>query len=102
MVVSGACDMKVKDPDLYTRMMTSKASADPEVVAQINTDLNRTFPNNIYFMKEDPQSLQQPLFNVLFAFANAYPKIGYCQVKMCLRFHFTESLRKASIGERYE
>ena len=87
MVVSGACEMKANDPDLYTRMMTSKVnSGDPEVVAQINTDLNRTFPNNIFFMKEDPQSLQQPLFNVLFAFANAYPNIGYCQVFFNLQF----------------
>ena len=74
--------MKAKDPELFTRMMSSQATADQEVVAQINTDLNRTFPNNIYFMKEDPNSLQQPLFNVLFAFANAYPHIGYCQVEL--------------------
>ena len=82
MVVSGACDFKAKDPDLYTRMMSSHSDSNAEVVAQINTDLNRTFPNNIFFMKEDPQSLQQPLFNVLFAFANAHPHIGYCQVMM--------------------
>jgi hypothetical protein len=46
---------------------------------QIATDIPRTFPTNIFFRGKDPKSLEQPLFNVLLAFANHNSRIGYCQ-----------------------
>ena len=49
------------------------------IILQINTDIPRTFPTNIFFREKDPKSLQQPLFNVLLAFSNHNKSIGYCQ-----------------------
>ena len=47
---------------------------------QIKTDLPRTFPNNIHFDSSRGQgSYQRQLFNILKAFANSNPKVGYCQ-----------------------
>ena len=48
-------------------------------VFQINLDIPRTFPSNIFFKGNDPKSLEQPLFNVLLAFAQSNPQTGYCQ-----------------------
>lgn len=87
MVTSGAETMRRDAPDEYIKMLSIRVNPEDATVDQINTDLNRTFPNNIYFMKEDPKCLQQPLFNVLLAFANKNPQIGYCQV----RNHFNRS-----------
>ena len=41
----------------------------------------RTFPNNMYFDSTNPNSMQKPLLNILKAFANNNPTIGYCQVE---------------------
>ncbi len=81
MLLSGADQMRRECPTQYEDMLSVKADPHSVVVEQINTDLHRTFPNNIYFKStSDPKGLQQPLFNVLLAFAHANPQIGYCQV----------------------
>ena len=46
---------------------------------QIAIDIPRTFPTNMFFKGNDPKSLEQPLFNVLLAFAQSNPQTGYCQ-----------------------
>lgn len=80
MLLSGASEMRRESPKQYTEMLSVRADPHSAVVEQINTDLHRTFPNNIYFAKaNDPRGLQQPLFNVLLAFAHANPDVGYCQ-----------------------
>ena len=78
MQVSGANRMKQDDPDLYTRMLNMKTT-NQTVEDQIRTDLPRTFPNNMYFDKTSPTCYQAQLFNILRAFAQSNPKIGYCQ-----------------------
>ena len=45
----------------------------------IRTDLPRTFPNNVHFDSTAPCCYQAPLYNILRAFANSNPAIGYCQ-----------------------
>jgi len=84
MVLSGADRMRSADPDLYDKMLSKKVDPDGEVVTQINTDLHRTFPHNVFFKREnqknDRRGLLQPLFNVLLAFSNANSNVGYCQV----------------------
>ena len=81
MMLSGAEAVRTSNPGLYNSMLSKKVDAESVVVQQITTDLDRTFPNNIHFDKSDPKSLQQSLFNVLLAFANSKPDVGYCQVR---------------------
>ena len=70
--------MRREEPDLYLTMLDMKIT-NPVVEDQINTDLPRTFPNNIYFDSSSSSSYQGPLYNILRAFANNNPAIGYCQ-----------------------
>ena len=79
MSVSGASAMRLSHPDLYHDMLSIKADPHSTTVEQITTDIPRTFPNNVHFLGDDTNSLQQSLFNVLLAFAHANPKINYCQ-----------------------
>ena len=76
--VSGAAALRREEPDLYPTMLGLKI-ANTVVEDQINTDLPRTFPNNIYFDSSSSCSYQGPLYNILRAFANNNPNIGYCQ-----------------------
>lgn len=53
----------------------------PLLILLTFSDINRTFPENIYFANErDPAGLQRPLKHVLMAFALNNPHVGYCQV----------------------
>ena len=45
----------------------------------LTTDIDRTFPDNIYFTHEQ-NDLRPALFNILKAYATYNPRIGYCQV----------------------
>ncbi len=78
MALSGAESMRRNAPEEYREMsfnrIVNKSTAD-----QIETDLNRTFPNNVFFSSDDPSNMQKSLFNVLVAFANRNPDVGYCQ-----------------------
>jgi len=78
MQVSGAAKLRAEEPDLYPTMLNMKVK-NQIIEDQILTDIPRTFPNNMFFDKTHPKTLQNPLFNILKAFANTNPKIGYCQ-----------------------
>ena len=78
MEVSGANKIRREEPDLY-RTMVSMEIRNKVVDDQIKTDLPRTFPNNVNFDLTSPTSYQAQLYNILKAFANNNPKIGYCQ-----------------------
>jgi len=78
MQVSGATKLRAEEPDLYPTMLNMKVK-NQVIEDQILTDIPRTFPNNMLFDKTHPKTLQKPLFNILKAFANSNPKIGYCQ-----------------------
>ena len=70
MIISGANEMKEKEPDLYTNMLTKRVNPRSVVIEQISTDIPRTFPRNIFFTHDEPKGMQQQLFNVLLAYAN--------------------------------
>ena len=78
MEVSGAAARRKEEPDLYKNMLAMTIT-NTVVEDQINTDLPRTFPNNIYFDRTSSTCYQRPLYNILRAFANNNPTIGYCQ-----------------------
>lgn len=79
MRISGADD-KRKAKRMHFKDMLSQPLKDAIAQEQIKNDLHRTFPNNMYFTKDnDVKSLKTPLHNVLVAFANSSPHIGYCQ-----------------------
>lgn len=78
MEVSGANRMRREEPDLYTTMVAMEIK-NRVVDDQIKTDLPRTFPNNTNFDPTSPTSYQTQLYNILKAFANNNPTIGYCQ-----------------------
>ena len=56
-----------------------KCKCEGSLTALIRTDLPRTFPNNVHFDSTAPGCYQAPLYNILRAFANNNPAIGYCQ-----------------------
>ncbi|XP_073206435.1 growth hormone-regulated TBC protein 1 isoform X2 [Lepidochelys kempii] len=45
----------------------------------IDTDMNRTFPDNVQFRKTADPCLQQTLYNVLVAYGHHNKTVGYCQ-----------------------
>lgn len=77
MEMSGAGKMKKEEPDLFSTMLNLPTNR--VVLDQIVTDMPRTFPNNVNFDSTNPNSMQKPLLNILTAFANSNPTIGYCQ-----------------------
>lgn len=50
---------------------------DPAVASQIQKDLHRTFPEHLLFQRGG--NGQQTLSNILFAYSNYDPEVGYCQ-----------------------
>ncbi|XP_054719226.1 growth hormone-regulated TBC protein 1-like [Uloborus diversus] len=76
-IISGAKEMKEQDPNLYSTLLKTPMRQD--FIETINLDIPRTFPDNIYFKCSSSDSKQQPLKNVLLAFAHQNPTIGYCQ-----------------------
>ena len=74
-------------PDLYAELVlksqTPKLSVNDK--DSIERDLHRTFPDNLHFKPEEPQSpttetpLLSSLRRVLCAFAIHHPRTGYCQ-----------------------
>ncbi len=105
MIISGASKKRDENPNLYSELCTKRVAPTSVIIEQvcldssywiwsqqnkilinifplqINTDIPRTFPTNIYFRTKSgqKQSLEQPLFNILLAFANSNSRIGYCQ-----------------------
>ncbi|GFY54847.1 growth hormone-regulated TBC protein 1-A [Trichonephila inaurata madagascariensis] len=76
-LISGAKELKDQQPDLYTTVL--KGPLKQEIIETIDLDIPRTFPDNIYFKTESPDSKRESLKNVLLAFAHKNPLIGYCQ-----------------------
>lgn len=77
---------------VYDKIVTDTAGVKNKDTEVIERDLNRTFPDNIYFnsiltlslasLQEEPQiesSMIKSLRRVLVAFAHHLPHIGYCQ-----------------------
>jgi len=100
MKLSGGQELRERNPDLFVRMMELKRNPNSVLIEQISVDIPRTFPNNVNFNRRvavsdlrdaaaekdndaesggDDDGLQQSLFNVLLAFSNSNPAIGYCQ-----------------------
>ncbi|XP_061743411.1 growth hormone-regulated TBC protein 1-A-like isoform X2 [Nerophis ophidion] len=77
MATSGAQNQLEKNPGYYQSLLA--AQHDAKVVESISTDLNRTFPDNIQFQKTSKTCLQKALYNVLRAYAQHNPTVGYCQ-----------------------
>lgn len=51
---------------------------DEQTMHSIQTDIDRTFPDNIHFTNRQ-NDLRPALYNVLVAYAKHNPRIGYCQ-----------------------
>lgn len=75
---------RLKDnPGLYDSILSSINGNKTQDSDIIERDLNRTFPDNLYFRNSDSEgeetSLVLSLRRVLVAFATYQPQIGYCQ-----------------------
>ncbi|KAG5438551.1 hypothetical protein PCANB_002655 [Pneumocystis canis] len=68
---------QLQQPGYYTDLLTMGKDIDPMVVAQIDMDIYRTMPNNVFFGKKGPGVFK--LKNVLLAFSRHNIQIGYCQ-----------------------
>ncbi|XP_040890387.1 growth hormone-regulated TBC protein 1-A [Toxotes jaculatrix] len=77
MAASGAQDQLEKNPGYYQSLLG--AQHDRKLVETICTDLNRTFPDNVQFRKTSSPCLQKALYNVLLAYGQHSPAVGYCQ-----------------------
>ncbi|XP_051782191.1 growth hormone-regulated TBC protein 1-A isoform X1 [Erpetoichthys calabaricus] len=77
MVSSGAQAQMDQNPGYYSKLLNGEKDA--KLVDAINTDLHRTFPDNVLFRKTAEPSLQKALFNVLVAYGQHNKTVGYCQ-----------------------
>ncbi|OCT92528.1 hypothetical protein XELAEV_18015584mg [Xenopus laevis] len=78
MVVSGA-QAQMGTNTGYFRRMFIEGEKNPKLLDLVNTDLNRTFPDNVQFRKNSNPSLQKHLYNVLVAYGQHNTTVGYCQ-----------------------
>lgn len=60
------------------QQLTGDSSLDEQTLHGIQTDIDRTFPDNINF-SNNQADLRPALYNVLVAYAKHNPRIGYCQ-----------------------
>jgi hypothetical protein len=73
---SGAYNMMLTNPGYYELLLANKIDYPNPTIHQIEIDLNRTYPD-----EKDPKKLENlttPLRNVLTAYAQRCPTIGYC------------------------
>ena len=80
MITSGANLLKNLQPNLYRDLITDNSYQQWDEIIQ--NDLNRTYPDNIYFMPTTDGKLNA-LYNVLRASARHNTSVGYCQVGYC-------------------
>lgn len=70
------------------------SSVEKELQEAIDTDLGRTFPDNVYFQNDNQEDKKKNLRNVLVAFGRHNPKVCYCQVstafKTLILLNFTQ------------
>jgi len=73
-----------------TKWRQSFLLADPDVEASlqdaVSTDLDRTFPDNVYFMNGRQEDQKTSLRNVLVAYGRYNQDVAYCQVGAVLDF----------------
>lgn len=72
MKTSNAFKSQQRLPNLYSDLL--KEQFNQETVNTIKVDLPRTFPDNIFF-----EQYKLRLFNILIAYAQHNPVVGYCQ-----------------------
>lgn len=72
MKTSNAFKSQQRLPNLYSDLL--KGQFNQEIVNTIKVDLPRTFPDNIFF-----EQYKSRLFNILIAYAEHNPVVGYCQ-----------------------
>ncbi|XP_028292202.1 growth hormone-regulated TBC protein 1-A-like isoform X2 [Gouania willdenowi] len=77
MAASGAQEQMESKPGYYQSLLSLEH--DTKLKETINTDMHRTFPDNIFFKGKDEPGLQTELYNVLLAYGNHNPTVGYCQ-----------------------
>lgn len=70
---SGASAMRVPG---YYEDLVSNGVDDPDILAQIQMDINRTLTDNVFFRKGPGVG---KLFEVLLAYSRRNPEVGYCQ-----------------------
>ena len=88
---SGA--LTLRQPGRFNDLVAQEASIDKVVLQQIEADIYRTCPTNVYFGGKGPGVAK--LRRLLVAYACHNPKIGYCQgmnllAATCLLVHLTE------------
>lgn len=76
MLLSGADKLKEANPGAYRKYLHE--SPDPDALAVIGRDLERTFPSHDLFKKQNKQG-QNSLKSVLIAYACWDRETGYCQ-----------------------
>jgi hypothetical protein len=80
MYVSGAEQRRREHPDLFRKLLDGPQES--QLVELIKIDMHRTFPDNVYFRDDLPDTKSAKcgaLFNVLTAIAHNNRHIGYCQ-----------------------
>lgn len=75
MAISGAQILKHESHAHYSTL--KKSINNPAIIEMIQIDVPRTFPDNIFFTKDN--TLPTQLFNVLATFAHHNKEVGYCQ-----------------------
>lgn len=73
--ISGAHTMQQQSRSSYDSLR--KDITNTSLIEMISIDVPRTFPDNIFFTKDDV--LPEQLFNVLATFAHQNHEVGYCQ-----------------------
>lgn len=79
-MTSGANFLKSRQPSLYHDLVSDNSHQIWDEIIQ--NDLNRTFPDNIYFVPSTDGKLNS-LYNILRASARHNTSVGYCQVILC-------------------
>jgi Ca2+-binding EF-hand superfamily protein len=77
LVRSGAKEKRRQNPETYKTLNCQMEKGNPEVVEQIDKDLERTFPEHPFFMPGAPGL--EIMRRVLISFSLHTPSIGYCQ-----------------------
>lgn len=75
---SGARKKMKLNPGSYQKLLAENTTIDEMTMHSIQTDIDRTFPDNICF-SSTINDLRPALLNVLIAYAKHNPRIGYCQ-----------------------
>lgn len=70
-------DSTIRRPGYYDELLRSTEDYDKKIIAQIDMDINRTLPDNVYFSADGAGRAR--LRNILIAYSRHDPEIGYCQ-----------------------